>query len=300
MLLALSGLVFVYKKRKDLFIPIAIYSGLSFYIVSSWTEWWYGAAFSIRPLIILYPLLAIPMIYFIKYFGNQKKWITTGIFILIFLFAAFNQFQWWQLRNWIIDPYRTTGDYFAATFLSTSVPENADKIKLINRDFSGINIFEDKSNYTEKILVNRSFDSESEYIVTEGDSKFYRVNAEFEFSLGQKNPVLDLISKDHAWIEFSFDYKTSEGQCAQQPALAMALERKEGSYGYMNYSLPKDTTKTWKHFQASYLTPAIRNKKDVFNYYIWNPGKCYVDIDNLKISIWEPIKHYNPEELIIF
>jgi hypothetical protein len=82
--------------------------------------------------------------------------------------------------------------------------------------------------------------------------------------------------------------------------LAMALERKEGSYGYMNYSLPKDTSKQWKHFNSAYLTPAIRNNKDVFNYYIWNPGKCYVDIDNLKISVWEPIKHYNPEETIIF
>jgi hypothetical protein len=298
MILAIGGMYFLWKRKKELFIPTAVYGGLSFYIVSSWTEWWYGASFSIRPLIILYPLLAIPMIYFIKYFGNQRKWITSSLFIVIIAFAALNQFQWWQLRNWIIDPYRTTGDYYTATFLSTSVPENADKIKLINRDFSGINIFEDKSNYTEKILVNRSFDSELEYIVTEGDSKFYRVNAEFEFSLGQKIPVLDLISKDHAWIEFSFDYKTSEGQCNKQPALAMALERKEGSYGYMNFSLPKDSTQKWQRFNASYLTPSIRNKNDIFNYYIWNPGKCYLDIDNIKISIWEPFKYYDPAELI--
>lgn len=300
MLFALCGFVFLYRKNKELFWPILIYSGISFYIVSSWTEWWYGASFSVRPLIILYPLLAIPLIYFIKEFGNQKKWVTTSIFILIIAFAALNQFQWWQLRNWIIDPYRTTGDYYTATFLSTSIPENSDKIKLINRDFSGINVFEDKSNYTEKILVNRQFDSEPDYIVTEGEKKFYRINSEFEFSLGQKIPMNYLISKDHAWIEFNFDYKITEGQCDQQPALAMALERKEGSYGYMNYSLPKDTTKQWNHFNAVYLTPAIRNKNDVFNYYIWNPGKCYIDIDNLKISIWEPIKYYNPEELIIF
>lgn len=300
MLFALCGFIYLYRKNKELFWPILIYSGLSFYIVSSWTEWWYGASFSVRPLIILYPVLAIPLIYFIKEFGNKRKWITTSIFILVIAFSALNQFQWWQLRNWILDPYRTTGDYYSATFLSTSSPENSDKIKLINRDFSGINVFEDKSNYTEKIIVNRPFDGEPDYIVTEGETKFYRINAEFEFSLGQKIPMQYLISKDHAWIEFNFDYKITEGQCDQQPALAMALERKEGSYGYMNYSLPKDTTKQWKHFNAAYLTPAIRNKNDVFNYYIWNPGKCFIDIDNLKISIWEPIKHYNPEELIIF
>jgi hypothetical protein len=300
MMLALGGFVYLYRKNKALFWPIAIYSGISFYIVSSWTEWWYGASFSVRPLIILYPLLAIPIIYFVKEFGNRNKWVTTSIFILIILFSALNQFQWWQLRNWILDPYRTTGEYYAATFLSTSIPDNADKIKLINRDFSGINVFSDKSNYAEKTIVNRPFDEEPDYIVTEGNTKFYRINSEFEFSLGQKIPVGDIISRDHAWIEFSFEYKISEGQCDQQPALAMALERKEGSYGYMNYSLPKDTTKTWQRFKAAYLTPAIRNNKDVFNYYIWNPGKCYVDIDNLKISVWEPIKHYNPEETIIF
>jgi hypothetical protein len=300
MIFAIGGMYFLWKRKKELFIPIALYGGLSFYIVSSWTEWWYGASFSIRPLIILYPLLAIPMIYFIKDFGNQRKWITSSLFIVIIAFAALNQFQWWQLRNWIIDPYRTTGDYYHATFLSTSVPENSDKIKLINRDFSGINILEDRSNYTEKILVNRPFDGEPDFIVTEGETKFYRINSEFEYSLGQKIPVKNVLSRDHAWIEFSFDYKISEGNCEQQPALAMALERKEGSYGYMNYSFPKDSTKTWQKFKAAYLTPNIRNSNDVFNYYIWNPGKCFIDIDNLKISVMEPIKSYDPEELIIF
>jgi hypothetical protein len=300
MILAIGGMYFLWKRKKELFIPIAVYGGLSVYIVSSWTEWWYGASFSIRPLIILYPLLAIPMIYFIKDFGNHRKWITSSLFIVIIAFAALNQFQWWQLRNWIIDPYRTTGDYYHATFLSTSVPENSDKIKLINRDFSGINILEDRSNYTEKILVNRPFDGEPDFIVTEGETKFYRINSEFEYCLGQKIPVKNFLSRDHAWIEFSFDYKISEGNCEQQPALAMALERKEGSYGYMNYSLPKDSTKTWQKFKAAYLTPSIRNSNDVFNYYIWNPGKCFIDIDNLKISVMEPIKSYDPEELIIF
>lgn len=198
MIFAIVGMYFLWKRNKELFIPIAVYGGLSFYIVSSWTEWWYGASFSIRPLIILYPLLAIPMIYFIKDFGNQRKWITSSLFIVIIAFAALNQFQWWQLRNWIIDPYRTTGDYYQATFLSTSVPDNADKLKLINRDFSGINILEDRSNYTEKILVNRHFDNEPEFIVTEGETKFYRINSEFEYALGQKIPIRKILSRDHA------------------------------------------------------------------------------------------------------
>jgi hypothetical protein len=96
MILAIGGMYFLWKRKKELFIPIVVYGGLSFYIVSSWTEWWYGASFSIRPLIILYPLLAIPMIYFIKYFGNQRKWITSSLIIVIIAFAALNQFQWWQ------------------------------------------------------------------------------------------------------------------------------------------------------------------------------------------------------------
>jgi hypothetical protein len=87
--------------------------------------------------------------------------------------------------------------------------ENSDKIKLINRDFSGINILEDRSNYTEKILVNRPFDGEPDFIVTEGETKFYRINSEFEYSLGQKIPLKNFLSRDHAWIEFSFDYKIS-------------------------------------------------------------------------------------------
>jgi len=74
MIFALWGFYFLYRNNKSIFWGITVYFLLAFYIISSWTEWWYGAAFSCRPLITTYPLLAISLAYFLNYLGQQKKY----------------------------------------------------------------------------------------------------------------------------------------------------------------------------------------------------------------------------------
>ena len=64
MLFSLIGFYHLFQNSKDIFYACFIYFISSFYIISSWSEWWYGAAFSVRPLITLYPILAISLGYF--------------------------------------------------------------------------------------------------------------------------------------------------------------------------------------------------------------------------------------------
>ena len=127
----------MYKKNKNLFTSSFVYFLLSFYIISSWTEWWYGAAFSIRPLIATYPILGISLGYFILYLKEQNKIYKISFTVLTLFIIFLNQFQWWQLNNYILEPYRTTKAYYLATFLKTTVSEEDKKLLLVNRDFSG-------------------------------------------------------------------------------------------------------------------------------------------------------------------
>lgn len=122
MIFALVGWYFLFKSNRKIFLATAFYFLISFYIISSWSEWWYGAAFSGRPMITLYPVLAISLGYLLMYIKEKKSFlkITTGTLILFFIFL--NQFQWWQVRHGIIDLYRTTKEYYWAVFLKTSVP----------------------------------------------------------------------------------------------------------------------------------------------------------------------------------
>ena len=73
-----------------------------------------------------------------------------------------NQFQWWQLKNYILDPYRTTKDFYQAIFLKTSVNENDLHLLSVNRDFTGLHKFENKSRYILSELKRETFENSKE------------------------------------------------------------------------------------------------------------------------------------------
>jgi hypothetical protein len=62
---ALLGLLVIYKKNKQIFYALCIYTLVNLYIVSSWSCWWYAQTFSQRALIPSYPIMAIGFGYFL-------------------------------------------------------------------------------------------------------------------------------------------------------------------------------------------------------------------------------------------
>lgn len=68
----LIGFYFLYKKNRPIFLACLVYFLISFYTISSWSEWWYGAGFSSRPFIATYPVLAICFGYFLESLSKQK------------------------------------------------------------------------------------------------------------------------------------------------------------------------------------------------------------------------------------
>ncbi len=104
MLFSIWGFYFLYKNNKAIFYSILFYFLISFYIICCWTYWYYGAAFSCRPVITNYPLLAICLGYFLLFIQKQKLLIKTSFILVILFFVFLNQFQSWQLKNYILDP----------------------------------------------------------------------------------------------------------------------------------------------------------------------------------------------------
>lgn len=67
-----------------------------------------------------------------------------------YIFIFLNQFQWWQLRNYILDPYRTTKAYYWSIFLKTKPDASTAKLKRVERDFSGGFEFKNREEYIKK------------------------------------------------------------------------------------------------------------------------------------------------------
>lgn len=287
MIFALIGFYFLYKKNRQIFFASIIYFLVSFYIISSWTEWWYGASYSIRPLIASYTILAICMGYFLQYI-NTRKWvikIIIGVFILFFIFL--NQFQWWQYKNYILDPYRTTKDYYWATFLKTKASGEDRDLLLVYRDFEGNQKFEDSYRYQKTTLLTEDFEEEGSN-QTENNNHFYRFNEGDEYLPIFESAYNEMTKKDHLWIKVSFDIRFSQNFEYPLPCMVNSMERKIWSYGYSAQEIMLDETANhWRRVEFFYLTPELRSDEDRFKCFIWKRSKSTFDVDNIKLTIYK-------------
>jgi len=102
MVFYLLGFPLLLKNNKHIFFAISIYFLSSFYIISSWSEWWYGAGFSNRPLIVVYPILAISFGCLLTFLQKKRILVKTSFAIIILMLTFLNQFQWWQIKNYIL------------------------------------------------------------------------------------------------------------------------------------------------------------------------------------------------------
>lgn len=289
MVFSLIGFYFLYKRNREIFAATFGYFLVSFYILSSWTEWWYGAAYSCRPVITVYPVLAVALGYFIVFIHEKKIMVKTGFYIAVVLLTFMNQFQWWQLRHYILDPYRTTKEYYGATFLSTKIPDNAEDLKLVARSADGINVLKNPGHYQKKLFLLEDMSSdELRGNMTENSNDFYRI-ADQEFFPILELPYREITSQDHFWIKVTMDICFPDSVNSSFPCLVTTMERKGGSYNYYAPELTNDWSPgKWQTVNSWYLSPEIRNTKDVFKCYIWKRSKEPVDIDNLKVEIYTP------------
>lgn len=278
MVFFLIGFIPLYKKQKNIFYAFISYFLISFYIISSWSEWWYGAGFSNRPIITTYPVLAIAFGFLLtKIIASPKVYRISFLFIIGFL-TFLNQFQWWQFKNYILHPYRTTYEYYCAVFLKTQLNNNDQKLLLVNRDFSGEMRFKNPEDYQKIKSIP----------LIMGENEFYTVSEE-EYLFNHQIPYKTVSSKDHFWVRASFDIKFPESYNGPWPCFVITMDRENGNYGYSAPEIkPVHSTKEeWQHFEFDYLTPEIRENSDVLLSYLWNRSRQNFTICNFKLEFFE-------------
>ncbi len=290
MLLYLLGLRSLYRENRRVFFPVVVYFFVAFYIIVSWTEWWYGAAFSNRPLIVTYPLLAIGFGYLLMGI-RSSTWIRKLSFVLVLaLCTALNQFQWWQLKHYVLDPYRMTKEYYWATFLKQSASDTDKKLLLVKRDFTGQMNFENREDYQVKyskeidLYAGRAEESHG----ASDEPGYLRIPADQKYALTEQMAYRELTSRDHAWVQFTLDVRYPGEVKGRWPYLVVTMQRRGGNYGYSATPLlPEKSAEDWTRFRIPYLTPEIRDRDDKFKYYIWKQDPILMDIDSLCMEVFE-------------
>jgi hypothetical protein len=291
MLFALAGFVFLFRRERRLFWAILVYCSASFYVIASWSEWWYGASYSVRPMITLYPLLAIPLGFSLLYIWERPRALRLLLGGSLAVFVGLNLFQLWQFRNWVIHPYRTTRAYYFAVFGSTSIPQGADRLLSVDRSFEGNDVPLELSNYVQRTLGQYEFEPEDtsqemDRFDTLAQSHVLVLDGDHPYSPAVELPFLSITERDHAWLKARVRVFIPKGYEGDTPCLVVSMERKEGSYAYHTWCLANDSLHqgAWTTLEGWYLTPEIRDPQDRVKCYIWQRGKGSVRVDRLQLE----------------
>ena len=279
-MIMVGGLLVVWQRARNLFLPIAAFFALNLYITSSWTCWWYaGGSFSARSMMPMYALLALPLGFLMNRLSSSI-WLKPVIAILGFL-VALNLFQTSQWSANIISKDRMTGAYYAAIFGRTSIPSNAEELLLVQRSITGEEQLIDESRYTHHIAYRNTFDDQPDSVFTLTDGG--------PFSPGPDIAYRSLTGKDHAWLRVSARLWVTDSTTSS-PLIVCEFNHEAGSYKYKasGWDLSNAPKNAWAVCSFDYLTPEVRSSDDHVKAYIWNQQGGTHRVDDLQVEVFDP------------
>ncbi|KAA9331354.1 hypothetical protein F0P96_13990 [Hymenobacter busanensis] len=118
MALALLGWLVLRRYVPAAWLPTLAVLPVAWYITFSWGQWWYGGGFSARPLISLYPLLALSLASLVAYVGaHYRPWrpVLRGLMVV---FILLNFLQTWQYRHGILHWDSNTRELYMRNFFA--------------------------------------------------------------------------------------------------------------------------------------------------------------------------------------
>ncbi|HLP21724.1 MAG TPA: hypothetical protein VK174_15530 [Chitinophagales bacterium] len=127
-LLGFAGLFFV-KRRSELriyLLPFALYFMVTFYVVFSWWQWYYGGSFGSRVMVESLAVLALPIAAFSEFVVKASGLVRFASGLLISFFVLLNVFQTGQYAKGIIHWQKMNKDYYWRVFGKMEVTD-ADK-----------------------------------------------------------------------------------------------------------------------------------------------------------------------------
>ncbi len=123
--LGFVGLIISLKdyRYKEYAIITLIFYGISFFVIFSWHQWFYGGSFGARVMINSLPLLAIPLSILFEKLLRLHGLLITPLLLIISFFIYLNLFQSWQYNQAIIHWDSMNKKYYWRVFLKDHCTE---------------------------------------------------------------------------------------------------------------------------------------------------------------------------------
>jgi hypothetical protein len=297
MLFVTAGFYFLYKRKKELFYPVLIYSLINLYIVSSWSCWWFGSCFGNRALVASYAVLSLTLACFFEHILSLRIRFLCLIAMALFIFL--NLFQSWQIHKGIMDSTNMSRAYYFSTFLQTTPPTEEQRRLLLQGKFSsGIDAFDTYDAQTHSLAYAeiKNYEKANSLMVTDSihhSGKHALVTGEgFMVSDSLVRRHEDITGKSYTWIKATVWVYSHSPPAELDAYFEIHMTHKNWIFKPVKYKLDDSNFKpdTWNKLEYYYLTPDdLRNTKDKVCIYFFNKGDKLIYVDDLIMESYEPI-----------
>jgi len=297
MIFCIAGIALLYKRQKNIFLPILLFFLANLWFISSWECWWYAGSFGQRPFVQGYGLMAIPLGFFLSSASAKTiSRIAVSVFLTFFVFL--NQFQTWQCNHDILHRELMTEDYYFRIFGKTSIqPQWGSLLEIDRGNLPPLDSA--VKNYSVREVMHADYENPDSSIPKEfvcdtlgdGSKHSFRLDNNNPFGAPFKKPFCELTSKDHLRFRLSASVYAKNDLTDRPFNLVFTMTGSRGqSYGYSSVQFDSSSVKSnqWTKVSADFVTPEILHSDDVVNVDIWNNGGSAILIDNVKLVLYEP------------
>jgi len=297
MIFSILGFYFLARKNPLIFYSTFLFFIINLHIVSSWSIWWEGESFGQRSMISSYPVLALPLGYFVVWLMQKKGYLKIPLFLLLAFLLLLNLFQTWQYKNGILDASRMTRECYGAVFGVVHKVKDVEKKLLVEYP----DVYKEKlyieNPYYSKILIKYDFEkADPAYgtfttnVVSKSGHFSLKLNEMHQFSPGFNDKLSTLSVRDDSWIKMSgYVYFLTE-DAVKGTNLVITGNHKNNAYKYKALSLEKEDLipGKWNKVTMDWQIPYLIDKDDLLQAYFWYTGKDSVFVDDIQIEIIEP------------
>lgn len=271
------NLQFSYFKNKTLFYSTTLFFLIYLYTVASWETWYYAASFGSRPMVEIYPVLAIGIALLIT---NLKGRLWRSALLIFSLFClSLNLFQSRQMEIGILHNERMTKEHYWYIFGQLNI-EKYDKSRLLmdRADINWIDAQRADLSTHRSIRTSKVFALKTPYIGKEGEY----------CNIADITP-LQLLETDEALLEIRLKCKTSDSLASVN--IQLDTYSPYNIYSWIGHEISKGYSQTSiSEIQFKANLPEIRHHDDQILIYLHKPENVTIEITELEIVAHQLIR----------
>ncbi|MBK7810854.1 MAG: hypothetical protein IPI50_06345 [Saprospiraceae bacterium] len=294
-ILMILGLWFVYKYYKNWSLAIISFSVINFYIIASWSCWWYSESFGQRAIVPMYSVWALGFAALTNYFLKLINYKRILYIFCLLLILILNLFQTWQVDQGILPVNHVSRDYYFSVFGQIKSPSDEQKSLLLTQDLIGL-----KTEIDSPFL--RSLDREfiystlpdggnmvdSEYSISRLDSQILNTNNPFSKSITIPNKYLN--NADFKMIKLTAWVSSPEHTGPFKFGIVAHRIANGKFYGWHISPTPVDLFKEKQFHKLTYwyMVSEVQRNEDVFKTYVWNLDERELIVYGMEAEVYTP------------